>query len=345
MEQGFVPQHLLSGDPVALSDVTREAIIDRLEEYRKSPEAFHARWGGSDKNVDYHIIWEGGFYPSKAIVNAAHYVVMGDPNMKGRGYSGGLATMIPVLERHGFDYTEGKVNWDREEMILALELYFRSPQPGKHSTAVAEVSDLLRKRAVQLGRIIPPRFRNGDGVYLKMMNFRRYDAAQIAKGNKGMDRGARLEEAVWSEWSGKKNQLKDAAAAIRLSIESGIEVGEAFSDDLDADLAAEGGFEYRQHRRYERNPQNVRRKKAAVRNAGLPLECEACGFDFEKAYGPRGADYIEVHHKKPVHTLKEGTVLKLSDLALLCSNCHRMAHRWGKLMAVDEVAALRKQAS
>jgi len=329
---------------MALSDVTRDAIIDRLNEYRDDPKAFHLRWGSSDKNVDYHIYWEGEFYPSKAIVNAAHYVVMGDPNRETiRGYSGGLATMIPVLERHGFDYTEGKVNWDREEMILALELYFRTPQPGKHSKEVAEVSELLRTRAAQLGRLVPPRFRNGDGVYLKMMNFRRYDAAQIAKGNKGMDRGAKLEAAVWNEWSGDVSKLRNAASAIRLSIQNGIEVGEAFSDDLDADLAAEGGFEYRQHRRYERNPQNVRRKKAAVRNAGLPLECEACGFDFEKAYGPRGADYIEVHHKKPVHTLQEGTVLQLSDLALLCSNCHRMAHRWGKLLSVDDVAALRKQ--
>ncbi|ALR21902.1 hypothetical protein ATN00_18000 [Sphingobium baderi] len=323
--------------------MTKEAIIERLKEYRSDPTAFHEKWGGSDKNVDYHIIWEGGFYPSKTIINAAHYVVMGDPNMEEiRGYSGGLATMVPVLERHGFDYTEGKVNWDREEMILALELYARDPQPGKGSKAVAEVSGLLRKRAEQLGRVVPPRFRNSDGVYLKMMNFRRYDPSQQAKGNKGMERGAKLEQAVWTEWSGKLVSLREAAKAIRLSIENDIEVGEAFSDDMDSDLAAEGGFEYRKHRRYERNPQNVRRKKASVKNAGLTLACEACKFDFEQTYGPRGADYIEVHHKKPIHTVKPGSVPKMSDLALLCSNCHRMAHRWGKLMSVEEIAALCK---
>ena len=329
---------------MALSDVTKDMIIATLDEYRTlGPEGFHAKWGGSDKNVDYHIVWKGDFYPSKAIVNAAHYKVMGDPKMERiRGYSGGLATMIPVLERHGFDYTEGKVNWDREEMILALELYMRNPQPGKTSTAIAEVSELLRKRAQQLGRVVPPRFRNSDGVYLKMMNFRRCDPSQLAKGNKAMERGAKLEQLVWNEWAGKGNKLREAASAIRLGIENGIHVGEAFSDDLDSDLAAEGGYDYRTHRFYERNLTNVRRKKASVKSAGLPLACEACGFDFEEAYGDRGADYIEVHHKKPIHKAKPGTVPKLSDLALLCSNCHRMAHRWGKLMAVEDIAKLRR---
>ncbi|MGN5374851.1 HNH endonuclease [Sphingomonas hankookensis] len=58
-----------------------------------------------------------------------------------------------------------------------------------------------------------------------------------------------------------------------------------------------------------------------------PLVCEVCAFDFEATYGELGAGYIEVHHLKPVHTLKPGSKVKLSDLALLCANCHRMAHR------------------
>jgi len=45
-------------------------------------------------------------------------------------------------------------------------------------------------------------------------------------------------------------------------------------------------------------------------------------------YGRRGVDYIEVHHTKPVSTLK--TAAKVdpnSDMTVLCSNCHRMVHR------------------
>lgn len=52
-----------------------------------------------------------------------------------------------------------------------------------------------------------------------------------------------------------------------------------------------------------------------------------CTFDFAKVYGALGADFIEIHHTKPVAKMKPGSKTKLSDLALLCSNCHRMAHR------------------
>lgn len=33
------------------------------------------------------------------------------------------------------------------------------------------------------------------------------------------------------------------------------------------------------------------------------LACEACGFDFEATYGPRGAGYIECHHVVPLHEI------------------------------------------
>lgn len=59
--------------------------------------------------------------------------------------------------------------------------------------------------------------------------------------------------------------------------------------------------------------------------------CECCGFDFEKAYGDIGEDYVEVHHKNPFSQTSEeagGThdVKLESDLIALCSNCHSMIH-------------------
>lgn len=83
---------------------------------------------------------------------------------------------------------------------------------------------------------------------------------------------------------------------------------------------------------YERDPK-VRR--AFLR--GKKLKCEACGFDFEKVYGKLGVGYIEVHHKKPVSEGERITDLE-SDLAMLCSNCHRMIHR-GKdhMITVEEL--------
>ncbi|WP_245687108.1 HNH endonuclease [Streptacidiphilus griseoplanus] len=59
---------------------------------------------------------------------------------------------------------------------------------------------------------------------------------------------------------------------------------------------------------------------------GLSLACEVCNFNFEQAYGERGVGYIECHHIVPLHVAGEGAT-KLADLALICSNCHRMIHR------------------
>lgn len=56
--------------------------------------------------------------------------------------------------------------------------------------------------------------------------------------------------------------------------------------------------------------------------------CECCGFDFEKAYGEMGKDFIEVHHLYPIsQTDGEHAIDPKNDLVPLCSNCHSMIHR------------------
>ena len=55
--------------------------------------------------------------------------------------------------------------------------------------------------------------------------------------------------------------------------------------------------------------------------------CENCNFSFEAKYGERGKGFIEVHHVKPLAALLPNVVTKLSDLMLLCANCHRIVHR------------------
>lgn len=82
----------------------------------------------------------------------------------------------------------------------------------------------------------------------------------------------------------------------------------------------------RLHKRYERDRKLVRTKLTQAAATGQ-LECEVCNFDYEVSYGELGAGYIEVRHLKPVNQLGNGGKTKLADLALLCGNCHRMAHR------------------
>jgi 5-methylcytosine-specific restriction protein A len=86
----------------------------------------------------------------------------------------------------------------------------------------------------------------------------------------------------------------------------------------------EGAIKQYFGKRYERDSLN---RKKAIKIHGL--KCTVCKFDFEKVYGLRGKDFIEVHHTKPLFTL-EGQVVAINpetDLVPVCSNCHRMIHR------------------
>lgn len=98
--------------------------------------------------------------------------------------------------------------------------------------------------------------------------------------------------------------------------------------------AQEGRAVLRVHLRRERSRKLIDDFKASL----ISFACEACGDDMEAIYGQIGAGYIEAHHKVPVALIEEGETTKLSDLAALCANCHRIIHRNG-LMSVEALAA------
>lgn len=66
------------------------------------------------------------------------------------------------------------------------------------------------------------------------------------------------------------------------------------------------------------------------------LECEVCGFDFATRYGDLGTGFIEAHHILPLAAAGPATT-RLADLALVCSNCHRMLHRAKPWMTPEEL--------
>ncbi len=90
----------------------------------------------------------------------------------------------------------------------------------------------------------------------------------------------------------------------------------------------EGKVKQRLHFVRERNAGLVREAKLIALNTHGRLICECCGMDFQSLYGNIGADFIEAHHTKPISTLhKDGEDTQIEDLAMVCSNCHRMLHR------------------
>lgn len=100
--------------------------------------------------------------------------------------------------------------------------------------------------------------------------------------------------------------------------------GTAAVDELSA---AEGHELLRLHRTRERSRGLVARKKRSVLFECGRLACEACGFDFVAVYGPRGDGFAEVHHTLPISQSSTGRRTRLSELAVVCANGHRMLHR------------------
>jgi predicted HNH restriction endonuclease len=113
------------------------------------------------------------------------------------------------------------------------------------------------------------------------------------------------------------------------------------SDD-DESAFPEGKKKYALHRSRERDCALTRRAKRKRFEETGKLECEVCKFDFSLVYGQHGEGFIEAHHRVLVSQLDGKVRTKLNDLALVCSNCHRMLHRGKSLPTVEGLCALRE---
>lgn len=89
---------------------------------------------------------------------------------------------------------------------------------------------------------------------------------------------------------------------------------------------------------YERNP--IARKRC-IEHYGA--SCQVCETDFEKKYGSIGKNFIHVHHKIELHTIrKEYTVNPITDLIPVCPNCHSMLHKKKPAYFVEELKQIIK---
>ena len=92
------------------------------------------------------------------------------------------------------------------------------------------------------------------------------------------------------------------------------------------------------HLRRERKSAIVKAKKAATLRATGRLCCEACGFDFQDAYGNLGEGFCEVHHLQPLSKADGVVRTELADLAIVCSNCHRVLHRSNPMLSIPKLS-------
>lgn len=102
----------------------------------------------------------------------------------------------------------------------------------------------------------------------------------------------------------------------------------------------EGKLVLKQHLVRERNSEVIKLAKERFIQQYGKLFCEICGFDFSTQYGDIGEGYIEGHHTKPVSEMTENEETRVEDIALVCSNCHRMLHRKRPWLTINELKEL-----
>ena len=102
-------------------------------------------------------------------------------------------------------------------------------------------------------------------------------------------------------------------------------------------LAQEGSKVLRTHFIKERDPSlRAAKRRTFLKEHGL-LFCQACGIkqtDFPKELG---SACFEIHHLLPIGKRDGQESTRLSDLAIVCANCHRMIHSEQVMLSLEEI--------
>ena len=105
----------------------------------------------------------------------------------------------------------------------------------------------------------------------------------------------------------------------------------------DAEEYPEGKKSFAWHVKLERSSKLAKKVKDQRLREKKDLCCEVCGFSFKKFYGPLGIGFIEAHHTVPVSKFKGPRITRIEEIALVCSNCHRMLHRSTPLLSIPDL--------
>lgn len=227
----------------------------------------------------------------------------------------------------------GNPNWTREEVILALELFFdcKGEIPTKSDKRVRALSEFLRAFPYHRHAARKASFRNPDGVAFKLQNLR-----QVATG-KGLKHSSRTDRAVWDELGDNPERTKEFARLIRSSLQFEDRVDEEADDN---EIFSEGRIVTEVHRKRERNPK-LRLRLMKQRKQNGNLKCELCGcLPDDSEFGDA---IFEAHHILPLAVATERET-RLVDMALFCANCHRKTHRAiareGRWLTINDVKQL-----
>lgn len=232
---------------------------------------------------------------------------------------------MPVTQGHG------NPDWSREETMLALELLYRHGKPvDRHHADVLELSLLLRSANIHRVEKRNERFRNPDGVALKLQNL-----LSAVEPGRGLSY-SKTDLAVVQDFPKERtSELSRICIALRSAI-----IGDPVPVREDDEEFLEGRWLSARHRQRDARL----RKRLLKKYVDQPLQCEICDFfppDMERTWQE---SFFEAHHKIPLAAAEGLRVTKLADVALLCACCHRFLHtlisqnrRW---MGIEEARSV-----
>lgn len=228
--------------------------------------------------------------------------------------------------------TQGQGNpiWSTEEVILALDLYFKAGRALDGSEPrVIELSELLRSFPYHAKAAKKSSFRNADGVAFKLGNLH-----NLATG-KGFSKVSKTDRKVWQDFGDDPGRVALVAEVIR----EGLLDLRVISLEVDREEEfAEGRLVTARHLHRERSPQ-LRHQLLELRKQVASLRCELCECSAHPNFSEFSDAMFEAHHQMPLELGMRKT--RVADLALLCANCHRIVHRvmrtYRKWLSVDDV--------
>lgn len=232
--------------------------------------------------------------------------------------------------------TDGRGNppWTRDETILALALFFDAGMIALSDTdkRVIDLSASLRDLPGNEERARNPSFRNPAGVSFKLSNLQ-----SVATG-KGFANVSSTDRNVWKQFENRRTRVHEIATLIRTYAS---EIPLDVTDEGDEEEFAEGRILTLAHRRVERN-RRLRTKLIRDRRKTNRLRCDACHATNPTSDSRLDDAIFDAHNLVPLSALGS-TKTKLSDVALLCANCHKVIHRListsGKWATVADVRA------
>ncbi len=100
-----------------------------------------------------------------------------------------------------------RTNWTHDETVIALGLYFQIPfgEVRKTTPEVVRIAGLMGRRPASLS--------------MKIGNIGRLDPTLAEKGITGLVNGAKMEEEVWNEYAGRREQLAEDYSELLLRLQ------------------------------------------------------------------------------------------------------------------------------